>query len=68
MKRAASDGGRGQAGDLTTVEREALRRLRREVKVRQQEREILRKAAASFAKETLCAGTGSSRRRRPSIP
>jgi transposase len=53
MKRADIDGGRGQAGELTTVEREELRRLRREVKVLQQEREILRKAAAYFAKETL---------------
>ena len=53
MKRADIDGGCGQAGELTTAEREELRRLRREVKVLQQEREILRKAAAYFAKETL---------------
>ncbi len=53
MKRADSDAGRGQPGELTTGEREELRRLRREVKTLQQERDILRKAAAYFAKETL---------------
>jgi len=47
-----ADTGRGQPGVLTSDEREELRRLRREVKVLQQEREILRKAAAFFAKET----------------
>jgi len=53
VKRAEVDAGRGQPGELTTAEREELRRLRREVKVLQQERDILRKAAASFAQETL---------------
>jgi transposase len=53
MKRADVDAGRGQPGELTTAEREELRRLRREVKTLQQERDILRKAAAYFAKETL---------------
>ncbi len=53
MKRADSDAGRGQPGALTTVERDELRRLRRENQVLRQEREILRKAAAFFAKETL---------------
>jgi transposase len=53
LRQADADEGRGQPGDLTTDEREELRRLRREVKVLQQEREILRKAAAYFAKEAL---------------
>ena len=53
LRQADADEGRGQPGDLTSDEREELRRLRREVKTLQQEREILRKAAAYFAKETL---------------
>lgn len=53
MKRADIDAGRGQPGELTTAEREELRRLRREDQVLWQEPEILRKAAAFFTKETL---------------
>jgi transposase len=53
LRQADADEGRGQPGDLSADEREELRRLRREVKVLQQEREILRKAAASFAKDAL---------------
>ncbi len=52
LRQAEADAGRGQPGELTTDEREELRRLRREVKTLQQEREILKKAAAFFAKET----------------
>jgi len=47
------DRGQGAPGELTTAEREELRRLRREVSELRLEREILKKAAAFFAKETM---------------
>jgi transposase len=53
VQQAKSDAGQGPPGALTTEEREELRRLRRENKTLLMEREILRKAAAFFAKETL---------------
>ncbi len=53
LRQAEADAGQRQPGELTTDEREELRRLRREVKTLQQEREILRKAAAYFSKEAL---------------
>jgi transposase-like protein len=42
LRQDDADTGRGQLGVLTSDEREELRRLRREVKVLQQEREILK--------------------------
>ena len=51
VKRSDIDAGQGPPGALTTAEREELTRLRRENKRLQMEREILKKAAAFFAKE-----------------
>ena len=52
IKRGAIDAGKGPPEALTTTEREELQRLRRENKRLQMEREILKKAAAFFAKES----------------
>jgi transposase len=53
------DEGRREDG-LKTQEREEIRRLRRENKLLREEREILKKAAAWFAKETDSTSSGSS--------
>jgi transposase-like protein len=52
VKRADIDAGEGPPGALTTDERAELQQLRRENKRLQMEREILKKAAAFFAKES----------------
>ncbi len=52
VKQAGIDGGHGPAGALTTAERAELVALRREAKQLRMEREILKKAAAFFAKES----------------
>ena len=51
VKNAQVDAGKGPKDALTTAEREELGELRRRVKRLETEREILKKAAAFFAKE-----------------
>jgi len=52
VKRADVDAGVGPKDALTTTERDELAELRRKVKRLEMEREILKKAAAFFAKES----------------
>jgi len=52
IRQADIDEGKGPAGALTTSEREELAALKREVKTLRLERDILKKAAAFFAKES----------------
>ena len=48
-----ADRGKGKPGVLTTAEREELSRLRKETRELRMERDILKKAAAFFAKEHM---------------
>jgi transposase len=52
VERAQADRGKGRAGVLTTAEREELATLRKENRELRMEREILKKAAAFFARES----------------
>ena len=51
VRQAEVDAGKGEPEELTTTEREELKQLRREVGRLREEREILKKATAFFAKE-----------------
>ena len=51
VNRARADRTKGKSG-LTTAEREELARLRRENRILQEERDILKKATAFFAKQS----------------
>ena len=52
VRQAKADSGRGPSGVLTTSEKEELARLRKENRELRMERELLKKWAAFFAKET----------------
>ena len=51
VMRARAERTKGKSGGLTTVEREELAHLRKEVRQLRLERDVLKKAAAFFAKE-----------------
>jgi transposase-like protein len=52
VKQAEADESPEGAGALSSAEREELKRLRKQVKTLETEREILKKATAFFAKES----------------
>lgn len=51
VKQSKVDQGQGPAGALTTEEKAELAQLRKENRILKEERDILKKAAAFFAKE-----------------
>jgi transposase len=52
FRQAKIDEGSGEHGELTTAERQELSQLRREVARLREEKEILKKATAFFARES----------------
>ena len=52
LRQADVDAGHGRPGDLTTQEKAEVQELKRENRILREEREILKKAAAFFAKES----------------
>ncbi len=52
VQQARADRGKGKDGALTTAEKEELSKLRKENRALRVERDILKKAAAFFAKES----------------
>jgi transposase len=52
VRQAQADAGTGAVGALTMAEKDELARLRRENRVLKMERDILKKAAVFFAKES----------------
>ena len=60
VRQADRDEGRRTDGRLTTDERQEVQRLRRENARLREEREILKKAAAWFARESGSVPSGSS--------
>lgn len=68
LRQADADAGHGQPGDLTSDEREELRRLRREVKTLQQEREIPRRRRRLLREGDLVSRYRFIRAERASYP
>jgi transposase len=52
VRQAEVDGGTADKGELTSAEKQELTQLRRDNRILREEREILKKAAAFFAKES----------------
>jgi transposase len=70
VRRADIDAGNGPPGELTTTEREELTRLRRENRVLQLERDILKNRRGHrptcWARSSGCATRTAARKERPS--